>query len=299
MAKALNTILLISFFTQVIYSQRESSFNIGDSLHYMIIPERPAHALAGSAFIAQVAGLSIGDREKAIVGEILSGNVPSFSRALRSLKIRQTADTKDYELICFVGCDYMAIGSDQDYLYVPLTPLTAQYLADKLNCTLPTKQIVDKIYSNSEITLSPQPIPPSDKMTTVEVFEQHTDSIKQQFSLLGFDRSAPGIVAGHKKDIIISNRIYDPDLSNERVVIYGWHLSENNPIQPVYNGHIARYVDYSHGVRFISRQAFLNGESIQLDDILRDPVLSVLVSDEGVIGKPYYPESKIFTSGEN
>jgi len=193
----------------------------------------------------------------------------------------------------------MAIGSDQDYLYIPLTPSTAQYLADKLNCSLPTRKIVDKIYTNSEFTLSPQPIPPSDKMTTIQVFEQHTDSIKQQFSILGFDRSAFGIVAGHKKDIIISNKIYAPDLSNESVVIYGWHLGEDNPIQPVYNGHTAMYADYSHGVRLISRLAFINGDSIHLDDILRDPDLSILLSGEGVISKPYYPESTIFTSGGN
>jgi len=291
MEKTLNTILLLIVFTQAIYSQVESSFSTGDSLYNLIIPERPAHAPAGSAFIAQVAGMSIEDRETAIVREILSGNVPTFSRTLRSLKHSQTVNGEKFQLIYFMACDYMAIGSDQDYLYVPLTPSTAQYLADMLNCTLPTKQQVDKIYTDSEIKLSPQPIPPSEAMTTLEVFAQHTDSIKQQFSLLGFDRSTSGIVAGHKKDIIISNRIYGPDISSERVVIYGWHLSENNPIQPVYSGHIASYVDYSHGVRFISRQAFLNGESIQLDKLLRDPALSILVSDEGVICKSYYPKN--------
>ena len=299
MVKTLHAIILIQVFLQAICVQPKSSFSSADTLYYLDIPERSVYAIEGSDFVAKVSGLSIEDREIAVVREILSGNVPSFSRKLRSIEISQTVDDEDYELICFVACDYMAIGSDQDYLYMPLTPSTAQYLADKLSCSLPTRTIVDIIYANSEIRLSPQPIPPSDKMTTIEVFEQHTDSIKQQFSLSGFDRSALGIVAGHKKDIIISNKIYDPDLRIERVVIYGWHLSEKTPIQPVYNGHIARYVDYSHGVRFISRLAFINGDSIYLDDILRDPVLSILLSDEGVISKPYYPECKIFTLGEN
>ena len=299
MVKTLHTIILILFFLQVICAQENSSFSTGDTTIYLKIPERPAHAIKGSDFVAQVTGLSIADRETAVVREILSGNVPSFSRKLRSLKIYQTVDAKNYELIYFVACDYMAIGSDQDYLYIPLTPSTAQYLADYLNCSLPTKKIVDNIYTNSEITLSPQPIPPSDKMTTIQVFGQHTDSIEQQFSISGFDRSATGIVAGHKKDIIISNKIYDPDRTNERVVIYGWHLSENNPIQAVYNGHIAMYADYSHGVRLVSNIAFINGDPIHLDDILRDPNLSILLSSEGVISKPHYPESKIFTSGGN
>jgi len=296
MVKTLHTIILILFFLQAICAQAKSSFGAVDRLCSLNIPERPAYAIEGSEFVVQVSGLSIEDREKAVVREILSGNVPSFSRKLRSLKISQNIDAKNYELIYFVACDYMAIGSDQDYLYIPLTPSTAQYLADKLNCSLPTRKVVDNIYTNSEITLSPQPIPPSDKMATIQVFEQHTDSIKQQFSILGFDRSANGIVAGHKKDIIISNIIYAPDRTNERVVIYGWHLSENSPIQPVYNGHTAMYADYSHGVRLVSNIAFINGDSIHLDDILRDPDLSILLSSEGVISKPYYPESKIFTS---
>ena len=296
MVKTLQAIILILFFLQATCAQANFSFSTCDTTIYLNIPERPAYAIEGSDFVAQVTGLNILDRETAVVREILSGNVPSFSRKLGSLKISQNVDATNYELIYFVACDYMAIGSDQDYLYIPLTPSTAQYLADKLNCSLPTRKVVDIIYTNSDITLSPQPIPPSNKMTTIQVFGQHTDSIEQQFSISGFDRSATGIVAGHKKDIIISNKIYDPDRANERVVIYGWHLSEGNPIQAEYNGHTAMYADYSHGVRLVSNIAYINGDSIHLDDILRDPNLSILLSSEGVISKPYYPDSKIFTS---
>jgi hypothetical protein len=250
--------------------------------------------MTGSAFVEQVTGRGVEEREKAVLREILSGNVPSFSRKLRSIKINRTVDNKYYKLIYFAACDYMAIGSDQDYLYIPLTPSTAQYLADSLDCLLPTKKIVDDIYMNSEIKLSPQPIPPSEKMTTIPVFAQHTDSILLQLSNLGFDRSASDIIAGHKKDIILSNEIYSPERNSGRVVIYGWHKSENHPIQPVYNGHIDAYVDYSHGVRFISEAAFLNGNPIQVIDILMDQVLSAILSNEGVISKPFYPESQFY-----
>jgi len=297
MHKALCTIILIVIFVQTACAQAKPSFCSGDTLRYLNIPERQDYAMDGSAFVRQVTGMSIEERETAVVREILSGNVPSFSRRLRPLKISRSIGVETYDLIYFAACDYLAIGSDQDYLYLPLTPSTAQYLADKLESSLPTKKIVDHLYANSEIVLSPQPIPPSEKMTTVQVFDQHTDSIKQQISLLDLDRSADDLIAGHKKDIIISNKIYDPDGNSGRVVIYGWHKSENDPIQPVYNGHISSYADYSHGVRLISRSAFLNGDSIPLEDILNDPVLSILLSDEGVIDKPFYPESKIFISG--
>ena len=295
MGKIFNSIILVLISAQVLLGQAGLTTSPNDTLRYLNIPERPANAITGSEFAHQVTGLNLTDREKAVVKEILSGNVPSFSRKLRALPIHQTINGKNYDLVFFTACDYMAIGSDQDYLYIPMTPSTAQYLADRLNCTLPTKKMVDIIYHNAEIKLRPQPIPPSDQMTTVPVFLQHTDSIKQQISQLGFDRSANNIIAGHKKDIIISNKIYSPDRDYARVVIYGWHLSENNPIQPVYNGHNAKYADYSHGVRLISKIVFLNGDSTQIDSILESNTLSSLLSDEGVISKPYYPPSDIFT----
>lgn len=139
-----------------------------------------------------------------------------------------------------------------------------------------------------------QPIPPSDSMTTFPVFWQHSDSIKQQISKqqisrIELQRSADNIIAGHKKDIIISNKIFEGGRNSQRVVIYGWHLSENNPIQPVYNGHVDWYADYSHGLRLISERTFINGEPRQVSDILQDPALFDLLSNEGGIARPYYP----------
>ncbi len=298
-AKIILTMSLILISTKVIFGQTELTIatsdnrlklTTSDTIGYLNIPERPKNAIGCLEFVDEVTGLSIAEREKAVAREILSGNVPSFSRKLRPLKIIRTVNDKSYELVFFIVCDYMAIGSDQDYLYIPMAPSTAQYLADKMSCSIPTKKIVDIIYAKAEFKLKPQPIPPSDKMTTVQVFRQHTDSIKQQITQMGLDRSADNIIAGHKKDIIISNKIYDSDKNYGRVVIYGWHLSENNPIQPVYNRHDSMYADYSHGVRLISKLAFINGNSIQVDDILKDPNLSILLSSEGIISKPFYPE---------
>ena len=266
-----------------------------NTLSYLNIPQRPANDLTGLEFAKEITGLSLADREKAVALEFLSGNVPSFSRKLKLIKTVRTLNGKKYELAFFAACDYLAIGSDENYLYMPLTPGTAQYLADKLGCTLPTKKMVDLIYNSAEIKLRPQPIPPSDSMTTVPVFVQHTDSIQQQISELGIDRSENNILAGHKKDIIISNKIYSPDRNFGRVVIYGWHLSAGHPIQPVFNGHNDQYADYSHGERFIADTVYLNGKPVPIEKILKDPVLSGLLSDEGVIAKPYYPVTDPFS----
>jgi hypothetical protein len=309
MMKLLKTILLMLMFTLMMMlgqraqahfaSETQPNATVNDTILYLNIPERPADALEGSAFANQVWNSSIIDREIAVVNEILSGNVPSFSRKLKAITVTNTIADTSYEMIFYTVCDYIAIGSDQDYFYIPMTPSTAQYLADRLNCTLPTKKMVDVIYNRAEFKLSPQFIPPSDTMTTVPVFWQHTDLIKQQFAQLGFDRSADNIVGGTKKDIILSNKIYSTDVTYERVVIYGWHASVNNPIQPVYHRHSAMYADYSHGVRLISNTAFLNGDSVEVKDIVMNANLWPLLSDEGVISQPWYPPSDFLTSLED
>jgi hypothetical protein len=290
-------LVILSFFpvTEILAFTNGLETPQADTLVYLPIPPRASNALTGSQFASKVTGMSVEDREQQVVNEILSGNVPSFSRKLRLLKVRATIENTNYELAFYTACDYMAIGSDEDYLYIPMTPKAAQFLVNRVGCTLPTKKMVDIIYANAEIKLHPQPIPPSPQMTTIPVFMQHTDSIRQQIAQLGFDRSANFIIGGHKKDVIISNKIYSPDRSYDRVVIYGWHRAVGDPIQPVYNGHIAGYADYSHGIRFILNMAFLNGDSVKVTDILKNSKLASLLSNEGVIAKPYYPAGN-FTS---
>ena len=305
MKKLIANLLLIVLFTEPVYFQSTSfaitgKLNngkiINDEVRFLNLPERPENAMSGSEIANHVMGMSLVNREISIVNEILSGNVPAFSRVLEPLKINRTINATLYEVTLYTLCDYIAIGSDEDYLYIPMTPSAAQYLADILECSLPTKKLVDYIYDSSDVKLSPQPIPPSDKMTTIPVFLDHTDSVKIQINKKGIDRTGNKTIAGHKKDIIISNKIYSTDRDYDRVVIYGWHLGINNPIQPVYNGHYASYADYSHGIRFIYDTVMINEDQFQFEDILKDPNLSVLLSHEGIISKPYYPESDIFTS---
>lgn len=296
--KFIKTIYIILISTQVIFGQSLTSNHanantlnlvVNDTIKYLNIPKRSEDATSGSELAKQVNGLNIFDREKTFVKEILSGNIPSFSRKLKPLKVTEVINGKSHELIFFTSLDYLAIGSDEDYLYIPITPSTAQYLADKMNTFLPTKKIVDIIYNKAEVKLKPQPIPPSNKMTTVPVFKQHTDSIKTQVKQMKLDRLADNIISGHKKDVIISNKI-NKENELDRVVIYGWHLAKNNPIQPVYNGHNGLYADYSHGIRLVSKFAFINGKPILINDILKDRNLSTLLSNEGVIIKPNYPK---------
>ena len=297
--KKLSLIVILSSFliiTQLLAtgSTNKTGFS-QDSLTHLDIPDRPQDAIEGSEFVNQITGLSIRKREIAIVEQILSGNVPDFSRKLTPV----TLNTDNHELTFYTLNDYMAIGSQEDYIYMPMMPSTAQHLADQLNCSLPTKKLVDIIYSQADIKLDPQPISWSEENITVPVFMDHTDLIKQQLQEKDYNRPVDSLIAGHKKDIIISKKIYSNDRDYDRVVIYGWHRSKGDPIQPVYNGHSAHYADYSHGVRLLSNIVSIDGEKDSIQNVLKDADLASLLSSEGVINKPYYPDSDWFVSVED
>ena len=68
-----------------------------------------------------------------------------------------------------------------------------------------------------------------------------------------------------------------------RVAIFGWHHPDGKPIQPLYTGHIATYVDYSHGVRLVWRELEVDGHRRSIGEVLADPVLHELLSDEGAL----------------
>ena len=98
------------------------------------------------------------------------------------------------------------------------------------------------------------------------------------------------IVTGHKKDVVLSNRISE---NQDKVVIYGWHRANGQPIQPLYSGHINWYADYSHGTRFAFAECSVNGQKRNVNELLKDPQLYHLLSDEdGPMIMTQYPSNK-------
>jgi hypothetical protein len=93
-------------------------------------------------------------------------------------------------------------------------------------------------------------------------------------------RAAPigELTAGHKKDLVLTRRLWDLP---GRVAIYGWHRGAGTPIQPLSTVHGERYADYSHGVRLVSETLFVDGQPRSLSQVLAEPALAALLSDEG------------------
>jgi len=270
----------VSFIVIILFSLAVYSQNLG-------LPPQPEKANSGNKFARSLVNLKLEQRDRKIANQILKGNIPDFLRNTVPVKFSREIKGKKYDVTYYVASDYLAVGSGKNYFYTPMAPSTAQSIADSLECILPTQKMVDDIYKNAAIQLVPRPIPPSPAMTTVRVFMQHTDSIRMQLSKYLNNRNEKMLLAGHKKDIIVSNLIHERPVKN--VVIYGWHKAPDNPIQPVYGGHFADWVDYSHGIRLVKNKIRINGQLFKIRNILSDTTLCQLLSDEGPILKPYYP----------
>lgn len=236
-------------------------------------PARPGDALGGTAVMDQVAALPLDGREARISAEILRGNFPGFLRHWKTITIKAAlSDGKRHTAEVRVMPDYLAVGGNADFVCVPLTPGTAMRIAGALGCVLPTRKIVDETYRQAEVKLEPRPL--TENREAVATFVQHNRIIEQQRA----GRPLGALVAGVKKDVVLSNRLNEKP---GRVAIYGWHKPDRTPIQPLTIVHNDRYVDYSHGIRLVSRTVIVDGMAMDIADVLKDRFLCALLSDEG------------------
>lgn len=242
------------------------------------IPARPANAESGSSFMARTASMSQAQKNQAIVDAVTSGNIPGFLRQFRDVTVTRTINGRSHTITYKVMPDYLAIGSDNDFVRAPMTPAAAQRIAESFGCILPTTKMVDDIYQNATTKLNPQTMTPNNQMTSNQYFVDHNRMIETQRRSSG--HSAGQLIAGHKKDVVISNRL---DANRGKVAIYGWHRSNGSPIQPLSTVHGADYADYSHGIRLIQKRVVVDGREMNIEDVLRDPELCQLLSNEGPI----------------
>ena len=250
------------------------------------LPHRPKNAPTGSEFFLKTASMAPARREEEIYSQIIMGNVPKFLQNLCPVTVTNLTFGKSNWATIFVAPDYLAVGTDEDYFLIPMTPRTAQRIADQLGCTLPTPKMVDAIYAAAEVKLAPTPLPSGPQMTTLPVFAEHNRNLRLQRATYWSANPLGALVAGHKKDVVICRRLGS---TLDKVAIYGWQQTNGTPIQPLYLGHTSTWVDYSHGIRLVQQKMMVNGQVKTVADVLADPHLTDLLSDEGVLTNPRYP----------
>jgi hypothetical protein len=248
------------------------------------IPPRPAGALTGSQFASEVQNLPQPERDKRVLEQILDGNIPDFLRDLSPVSVTAKLSSGQHALTYFTMPDYLSIGSSDDFLRMPMSPLTAQAIGDAFGYMMPTTKMVDDTWRSSRTKVSPYPFNPNEyTITSVDVFCESNTKINEQIVAAG---ARPGVfVGGIKKDVVVTNQLATHP---GKVAIYGWQYLNGQPIQPLSTVHDITYEDYSQCVRLARLQANLDGDNVSLLDVLKDPVLSALISDEGPIKNPRY-----------
>ena len=117
--------------------------------------------MTGSQFANLVLNISQTDRENWVLDQVSIGNVPSWLRALVPITINQTISGTNHTLKYYVTPDYLAIGSDTDYFLEPTTPILAQRIANLTKCTLPTRLMVNQIWTNSVVKMTADTFSPT------------------------------------------------------------------------------------------------------------------------------------------
>ncbi|MDR1199789.1 MAG: hypothetical protein LBK94_12400 [Prevotellaceae bacterium] len=235
------------------------------------IPQRQKHAMSGSEFAEVAKQLNAEQREELIFREICSGNFPDFMRKLVTIRATTIVDGKRIKAKYFVMPDYLMIGSNDDFMRIPMQPKTAQRIADKFGFFLSTPKICDDIYRAAKVKPEPQPMTVA--RDSFHTFVEHNRIIEMQ------RQQRKGLIAGIKKDVVVTKAILQNQKTN-RVAIYGWHKSDGKPIQPVYTGHVDRYVDYSHGIRLVYRTIVIDGKPMNYRDVLSSEKLSALLCND-------------------
>lgn len=240
----------------------------------LAIPPRAADAPTGSQFMQQIVAMTRQEREAAVLRQILDGNLPESLRNLSVIRVEfddnGTRQVAEYAVMP----DYLAIGTDVDFFRIPITPASAIAIGKKFRGSLITTKISDDVFAVAPTRLVPRPL--TKDRDLVASFYQHHQIIQEQLR----GKTAGSLIAGIKKDVVISNRLKEKP---HKVAIFGWHNPDGRPIQSLYVGHVDWYVDYSHGVRLMSDRVMVNGSPMTVNDVLQHPLYHKFLSDEGSI----------------
>lgn len=238
------------------------------------LPVRAGTRPGGAEFAQRTTRSSGRERQRAALAELRRGNLPAFLRRLQPVRLsHRRPDGSLLTGTVWVTPDYLAIGSDDDFLRMPLSLPVALEICRESAFVLPTRKIVDAIYEQASVHLAPVPLTPGAQMRSSAYYLKHQELIEAQRA----GHALGELVAGSKKDLVLTGRLH---AKPGRVAIYGWHRGSGDPIQPLSTVHGARYVDYSHGVRLVSDTVLVEGEPMSIFDVLEDPALAPLLTYE-------------------
>lgn len=179
-------------------------------------------------------------------------------------------------VVFYAAMDYFAIGEPEDYVYVPLDPITAERICRLKGWTFPTKKMAELIFEQADCKVyatldgkgaGPWGPPYNEEMFSVDRIAAFNERTQNQIATI--ERPVAALLAGHRKDLVLSNELEDHP---GRLAYWGWIREDGSPIQGPFVGitqHGSTYFDYSHGFRAILKMGRVGGIETPLSETLQ------------------------------
>lgn len=225
-----------------------------------------------SEFVQNLKTVPEQSRHEWVYEALAAGYMPSFLRQLKRVRSRHAG----HELSFWVMPDYLSVGDNDNYLHVPVNGRDALALAQNWGMYLPTRKMVDLIYRQAGMLLPSVPVNMNEGADPIRLWLDHEERLEPE--LQRYAVRSGWIQAGHKKDLVMSPLLLKhPD----RAAIYGWQGTDGQILQNLAPSVRRDYADYSMGVRFVAPFVLVDEQWMPLAEVLRNPKLAPLLSDEG------------------
>ncbi len=195
-------------------------------------PNATAHEPA-TAILARTQGMSQMAREREFVALIQRGNVPLSTWDMVPIRYGLSA-----------MADFLAVGTDGDFMWVPLTPMAAMEVLAPRGMRLPHRDEADAIFAAARAQSGFVPFQAFSPMHGQTRWGNTAiASTRQRLEVERAGRK--GLLDGHKK-YVLGHAVVNGE---GRVIIYGGHTYDGASVQPYSTVHADSYLDYSHGIR--------------------------------------------------
>ncbi|MBN2197261.1 MAG: hypothetical protein JW751_30950 [Polyangiaceae bacterium] len=251
--------------------------------HACVVAHQPGirGAPSGSSLIDQYGALDPGDepaRHRFVLEQIALGYLPSTWNRWVTVRAQGQKGTRvEFD----VSPHGLRIGTDADWVEVPLDGPHFAAAAELLGCRLATEWMVKQThrqarrdgntvhyYSAAEIAASlawydwDNNTPDGPKMKGAAFFRRRSSLLRRwldQHDIAGSD-----LVSGYFKAVVPP---IDGITRPRGLEIVGGHDDENHQIQPLSGGlHPQRFFDYSHNVRLARNEIRVNGRPLTLNE---------------------------------
>lgn len=194
------------------------------------------------------------ERERAIYAAVMKEGLPEFQEVATTMKSR---DGREHKVVIRITKRALNING----MGIPMTQETAELIAEKTGCMLPTAAIMKAVFEDPKFKKLVMPtLPPGPSMTSTEYYEQHNRMILEQMRQKGINEN--GAVIGAEKTICAGPK------NTSRLLLHGGlrpdgRLYQNNTLTP----HSKRYyVDYSQRARLVDRKIVVDDKEMDIEE---------------------------------